>query len=206
MQKAAVNKTWTVVSITFTLQQNNQCLNTLPRLPKSNLALLQKNRMMMLSMLDIYNQEIKKNKQTHADEDEQDNLNATMNRIKYGDHQDKEMRENPCTLALHLLDQNLIDTSTAPVRAIEGLLKLSGCPRMPNNRRDFLWYPVTITWRSKSLLRANHRVLPCRRLGTPSQSVWCRPCCVRLLHCHAVCIQIVVYCRIKPTVGRRVSW
>jgi hypothetical protein len=41
----------------------------------------------MLSVLDTYNQEIEKNKQTYADyeDEQQDNLDATMNRINDGD-------------------------------------------------------------------------------------------------------------------------
>jgi hypothetical protein len=52
---------------------------TPPRLPKSNQALLRKNSSMMLSLLGVYNEEIEKNKQTDAD-NEQDDLDATKDR------------------------------------------------------------------------------------------------------------------------------
>jgi hypothetical protein len=50
---------------------------------------------MMLSLLHVYNKEIKKNKQTDA-EDKQDDVDATMNRINSADNddQDKDIDEN----------------------------------------------------------------------------------------------------------------
>jgi len=42
----------------------------------------------MLSLLDVYNEEIEKNKKAN-DEDEQDDLDATTNRINNEDDQDK---------------------------------------------------------------------------------------------------------------------
>jgi hypothetical protein len=77
----------------------------------------------MLSVLNIYNQEIEKNKQVYADEGEEGNLDATMNRINNGDDRDKEMHKTLRTSALVLLEQNFTDKSTDPVGAIEGLLK-----------------------------------------------------------------------------------
>jgi hypothetical protein len=77
---------------------------------------------MMLAVLDIYNQDIEKNKETDEDEDE-DNLDSTMNRVNNGNDRDQEMDENLRNLALVLLEQILKDKSTDPVEGIEGLLK-----------------------------------------------------------------------------------
>jgi hypothetical protein len=81
---------------------------------------------MMLSLLDVYNEEIEKNKQTYA-EDEQDDLDANMNRINSAedDDRDKDIEENLRTLALVLLQQLSKDQITDSIRAIEGLLKTS---------------------------------------------------------------------------------
>jgi hypothetical protein len=59
---------------------------------------------MMLSLLGVYNKEIDKNKQTDA-EDEQDDLDATTDRINSADDdRDKySIDENLCTSALVLL-------------------------------------------------------------------------------------------------------
>jgi hypothetical protein len=57
---------------------------TPPRLPKSNQTLLQKNSSMMLSLLGVYKEEIETNKQTYA-EDEQDDLDATTDRVNSAD-------------------------------------------------------------------------------------------------------------------------
>jgi hypothetical protein len=79
---------------------------------------------MMLSLLGVYNEEIEKNKQTDAD-DEQDDLDATTDRINSADDdRDKDsMDENLRTSALVLLQQISKDQITDPVQAIEGLLK-----------------------------------------------------------------------------------
>jgi hypothetical protein len=81
---------------------------------------------MMLSLMDIYFQEIEKNKKvTDADEDdEEDNdSDATTTRINSDEDQD-EMHENLRTSALLLLEQISTDKRTDPVGAIvEGLLK-----------------------------------------------------------------------------------
>ena len=107
----------------FTPETQWKFYKTPPRLPKSNLALLQRNRSMMLSVLDMYFQEIEKNKKvTDADEDEEDNSDATITRINSDEDRD-EMHENLCTSALLLLEQISTDKSTDPVGAIEGLLK-----------------------------------------------------------------------------------
>jgi hypothetical protein len=98
---------------------------TPPRLPKSNQALLRKNSSMMLSLLGVYNDEIEKNKQTDAN-DEQDDLNATTDRINSSDDdrdKDRSIDENLRTSALVLLQQISKDQITNPVQAIEGLLK-----------------------------------------------------------------------------------
>jgi hypothetical protein len=57
---------------------------TPPRLPKSNQALLRKKSSMMLSLLSVYSDKIEKNKQTDAD-DKQDDLDATTDRINSSD-------------------------------------------------------------------------------------------------------------------------
>ncbi len=98
---------------------------TPPRLPKSNQALLRKSSSMILSLLDVYNEEIEKNKQTDA-EDEQDDLDATTNRINSADDDDQDkdsIEENLRTSALVLLQQISKAEITDPVQAIEGLLK-----------------------------------------------------------------------------------
>ncbi len=80
---------------------------------------------MMLSVMDMYFQEIEKNKKvTDADEDdEEDNhSDATITRINSEEDRD-EMHENLRTSALLLLEQIATDKSTDPVGAIEGLLK-----------------------------------------------------------------------------------
>ncbi len=77
---------------------------------------------MILSVLNMYFQEIEK-KVTDADEDEEDNdLEATIYRTN-SDKDPDEMQENLWTSALLLLEQILTDKSTDPVGAIEGLLK-----------------------------------------------------------------------------------
>ena len=78
----------------------------------------------MLSVLDMYFQEIEKNKEvTDADEDEEDNdSDATITRINSEEDRD-EMHENLRTSALLLLEQIATDKITDPVGAIEGLLK-----------------------------------------------------------------------------------
>jgi hypothetical protein len=78
----------------------------------------------MLSLLDVYNEEIEKNKQTDA-ADEQDDLDATTNRINSAEDndRDKDIDDNLGTSALVLLQQISKDLITNPVRAIGGLLK-----------------------------------------------------------------------------------
>jgi hypothetical protein len=98
---------------------------TPPQLPKSNQALLRKKSSMMLSLLGVYSDEIKKNKQIDA-HDEQDNLDATIDRINSSDDgrdKDRSINENLRTSALVLLQQISKDQITDPVQAIEGLLK-----------------------------------------------------------------------------------
>jgi hypothetical protein len=51
----------------------------------------------------------------------------------------------------------------------------------------------------------SHHFQPCHRLISPSQSIWCHTCCMRLLHYYHVCVKIVAYCWIKPTMGHPVS-
>jgi hypothetical protein len=65
------------------------------RLPKSNQALLQKSRSMMLAALHLYNQEIEKNKLTDDDEDD-DNLDPTMKKKvnNAGNGRDQETDKN----------------------------------------------------------------------------------------------------------------
>jgi hypothetical protein len=80
---------------------------------------------LMLSLLVVYNEEIEKNKQTDAD-DKQDDLDATTDRINHSadDDRDKDsIDENLRTSALVLLQQISKDQITDPVQAIEGLLK-----------------------------------------------------------------------------------
>jgi hypothetical protein len=74
---------------------------------------------MMLSVLEMYFQEIKV---TDADEDEEDNLDAAITRINSEDDRDK-MNENLWNSALLLLEQISTNKSTDLVGAIEGLLK-----------------------------------------------------------------------------------
>ena len=109
----------------FTLKTQSKFSKTPPRLPKSNLALLRRNRSMMLSVMDMYFQEIEKNKKvTDADEDDEEDSHsdATITRINSDEDRD-EMHENLRTSALLLLEQISTDNSTDPVGAIEGLLK-----------------------------------------------------------------------------------
>jgi hypothetical protein len=70
---------------------------------------------MMLSLLDVYNEESEKNKQTYA-QDEQDNLDVTMNRINSAEDNDrnKDIDENLRTSALVLLQQISKDQITDP--------------------------------------------------------------------------------------------
>ncbi len=78
----------------------------------------------MLSLLGVYSDEIEKNKQTDAD-DEQDDLDATTDRINSSDDdrdKDRSIDENLRTSALVLLQQISKDQITDPVQAIEGLL------------------------------------------------------------------------------------
>jgi hypothetical protein len=57
--------------LSFTPETQWKFFKTPPRLPKSNLVLLQRNRLMMLSVMDMYFQEIEKNKKvTDADKDD----------------------------------------------------------------------------------------------------------------------------------------
>jgi hypothetical protein len=75
----------------FTPEIQSKFFKTPPCLPKSKLALLQRNRLMMLSVLEMYFQEeIKKNKVTDADEDEDNNLDATITRINSEDNRDEK--------------------------------------------------------------------------------------------------------------------
>jgi hypothetical protein len=91
---------------------------TPPRLPKSSHALLQKSRSMMLAVLDLYHQDIVKNKQADDDDDKNNNLE-----VNKGNDRDK-MDKNLCNLAPVILEQiSNEDKSTDPVEAIEGLLK-----------------------------------------------------------------------------------
>jgi hypothetical protein len=79
---------------------------------------------MMLSLLGVYSDKIEKNKQTDADE--QDDLDATTDRINSSDDdrdKDRSIDENLCTSAHVLLQQISKDQITHPVQAIEGLLK-----------------------------------------------------------------------------------
>ena len=89
---------------------------TPPRLPKSSNALLRKTRLMTLAVLDLYHQDIEKNKK-QADDDT-DNLEVSKGTDR--DEMDKNLRNS----ALVLLEQiSNKDKSTDPVEAIEGLLK-----------------------------------------------------------------------------------
>jgi hypothetical protein len=85
-------------------------------IPKSNQALLQKRSSTVLSLLDLYKEEIDKNKQTDA-EDKQDDLDAARNKINSADkdNQDKEIDKNLCTTALIILQQISKDQITDPV-------------------------------------------------------------------------------------------
>ena len=79
---------------------------------------------MKLSLLDVYDEKIEKNKLADAedeDENEQDNLDATSNRINHEDDQEKDMDMNLRTSALVLLQQILKDQITGPVRADKGI-------------------------------------------------------------------------------------
>ena len=81
---------------------------------------------MMLTVLQLYNQDIDKNKQ-RDDENENDNLEVNTSNDR------DEMDENLRNLALVILEQiSKNDKSTDPVEAIEGLLKTiraSDCKR-----------------------------------------------------------------------------
>jgi hypothetical protein len=89
---------------------------TPPQLPKSNQALLQKKSSMMLSLLGVYKEEIEKNKQTDAN-NEQDNIDATTDRINSADDdRDKDsIDENLRTSALFQLQQLSKDQIIDPV-------------------------------------------------------------------------------------------
>jgi hypothetical protein len=107
----------------LTPETRSRFFKTPPRLPKYNLASLQRKRLMMLSVLDICTSKRLRNKVTDgADEDEEDNLDATITKINSEDDRD-EMHKNLCTSALLLLEQILTDKSTDPVGAMEGLLR-----------------------------------------------------------------------------------
>jgi hypothetical protein len=60
---------------------------------------------MMLSMLNMCYQEIEKNKAADADEDEEDNLDAAITRIKSEDNHDNNMYEYLRTSVLLLPKQ-----------------------------------------------------------------------------------------------------
>ena len=117
--------------ISFTPETQSRFFKKKTRpLPKSNLALLRRNRSMMLSVLDMYFEEIEKNKQLTTDdavEDEDDNSDATptsiTRRVNSEDDGVNEMHENLRTSPLLLLEQISTDKSTDPVGDIEGLLK-----------------------------------------------------------------------------------
>jgi hypothetical protein len=96
---------------------------TPPRLPKSSHALLQKSRSMMLAVLDLYHQDIVKNKQADDDDDKNDNLE-----VNKGNDRDK-MDKNIRNLAPVILEQiSNEDKSTDPVEAIkENYQGISGC-------------------------------------------------------------------------------
>jgi hypothetical protein len=57
---------------------------------------------MMFSVLDVYYQEIEKNKVADSEEDKEDNLDATVIRVSAEDDKYKEMHKNMCTSALLL--------------------------------------------------------------------------------------------------------
>jgi hypothetical protein len=108
--------------LAFTPETQSKFSKTPPHLPKSNLALLQRNRSMMLSLLDMYFQGIE-NKEKDAYEDMEDNdLDATITRTN-SDKDPDEMHKKLCTSALLLLAQIAMDKCTDPVGAMEGLLK-----------------------------------------------------------------------------------
>ena len=182
---------------------------TRPRLPKSNQALLRKSSSMILSLLDVYNEEIEKNKQTDA-EDEQDDLDATTNRINSADDDDQDkdsIEENLRTSALVLLQQISKAEITDPVQAIEGLLKTIRVAQYAKQMARLSWsrkLKAIITRRNMSLKLASHHFQPCQKLVSPSQSVLCRTCCARSFRCR-VCIQVMVYCHFKPIVGHPLS-
>ena len=90
---------------------------TPPRLPKSSNASVRKNRSMMLTVLQLYNQDIDKNKQR---DDENENNNLEVNTSNDRDEMDKNLR-NSALVILEQISNN--DKSTDPVEAIEGLLK-----------------------------------------------------------------------------------
>jgi hypothetical protein len=123
-KKAVLDDARKVVDTALNPGTQSTFFKTPSRLPKSNQALLQKNSSMMLSLLGVYKEEIEKKKQADAD-DEQDNLDATTDRINSADDdQDKDsIDKNLCTSALVLLQQIFQDQITDPVQAIEGLLK-----------------------------------------------------------------------------------
>jgi hypothetical protein len=179
---------------------------TPPWLPKSNQAMLQKNSSMMLSLLGVYNEEIEKNKQTDAD-NEQDDIDATTDRINSADDdRDKDsIHENLRTLALVLLQQLSKDQITNPVQAIEGLLKTI---RVSQNAKEKARLALVSGVENNHIDKqefVSPHFQPCQNLVSPSQSVWCHTCCARSLRCH-VSIQVMVYCHIKPIVGHPMSW
>jgi hypothetical protein len=91
---------------------------------KSSHALLQKSRSMMLAVLNLYHQDIEKNKQADDDDDDK-NDNLEVNKGNDRDKMDKNIRN----LAPVILEQiSNEDKSTDPVEAIkENYQGISGC-------------------------------------------------------------------------------
>jgi hypothetical protein len=114
----------------YSIQEHSLPFARLAPPSKSNQALLRKKSPMMLYLLNLYNQEIEKNKQTYAGDKHQDNLDATTNRINSAenDDQDKDIKDNLRTSALPM--------QSKPLKVCS---RLSGCLRMRNRRQDFPW-------------------------------------------------------------------
>jgi hypothetical protein len=114
---------------------------------------------MMLSVLEMYFQEIKKKKVTDADEDGGDS-DATITRI------------NLRTSALLLLLEHILsDKSTDPVGAIEGLLKLIRVSHNAKQQARLALVSGNNHVEEQEFENASHPFLPCHILVSQSQSV-----------------------------------
>jgi hypothetical protein len=123
VSKASLKNNSREIALPSTPGTQSTYYKTPARLLECNHATLQKNGSMMLSLLDVYNEEIEKTKQQDAEEGK-DDLDASSDRTNHEDEQE-DMDTNVRASALVLLQQISKDEITDPVKALEDLLKTS---------------------------------------------------------------------------------